>query len=479
MYKFIFRRILLLVLLYPLFFITIAYSAETTAMPQLADPDKLQCQPIQFIPPQAQRVVLDNGIILYVFEDHELPILNISAVIRTGSDYDPVGKEGLAELTGTVMRTGGTNSMSGSAIDDALDFFAGSITVSMNRDSASISLSVLKKDLDEGLNIFTQILTNPAYEESKIKLAKGLKIEELRRIADDPQKLAFREFKRLLYHNNPAGRFPSLTSVNNIQRDDIVQFYRSFFYPGNIMMVVTGDISREDAISKIKDHFGSWNKAKKNYDLPSIPVKQKKHTYFLFKDIPQTIVISAQFAPGKKEPDAYPFEVLDFIVGSGGFRSLIFQEVRNNLGLAYSTGSLYTKKSEYGVFVVYAITKAESTTEVLSIIHSIIKDLRNSIIDNKEIERAIRSINNNFIFSFLSAKQIAYQQLMIEYEHLPEDYLATYRDRIAQVKAEDIKKMAVKYLSIDESVTLVVGNENVYKQMLTTYGNVTRIESKL
>ena len=479
MHKFIIHRISLLVLLYPLFFSTIAYGAGTTAIPQPDDPDKLQYQPIQFIPPQAQRVVLDNGIILYVVEDHELPILNISAVIRTGSNYDPVGKEGLAELTGTVMRTGGTNSMSGSAIDDALDFFAGSITVSMNRDSGSINLSVLKKDLDEGLNIFTQILTNPAFEENKIKLAKDLKIEELRRIADDPQKLAFREFKRLLYDDNPAGRFPSVTTVKNIQRDDLVQFYRSFFYPGNIMIAVTGDISKEDAISKIKDNLGSWKGAKKIYDLPPIPVKQKGHTYFLFKDIPQSIIISAQFAPGKKEPDAYPFEILDFIAGSGGFRSLIFHKVRNNLGLAYSTGSFYTKKSEYGVFGAYAITKSESTMEVLILIHSIINDLRNNIIDKKEIDRAIRSINNNFIFSFLSAKQIAYQQLMIEYEHLPEDYLITYRDRIAQVTAEDIKKMAVKYLSTDESVTLVVGNENVYKQMLTTFGNVKRIESKL
>jgi zinc protease len=479
MYKLIFHRDLLLVLLSALLFSTIAYAAETTAIPQLGDPDKLQYPPIQFIPPQAQRVVLDNGIILYVFEDHELPILNISTVIRTGSNYDPSGKEGLAELTGTVMRTGGTNSMSGGAIDDALDFFAGSITVSMNRDSGSINLSVLKKDLDEGLNIFTQILINPAFEKNKIKKAKDLKIEELRRIPDDPQKLAFREFKRLLYDNNPAGRFPSLTSIKNIQRDDLVQFYNSFFYPGNIMIAVTGDISKEEAISKIKEHFGSWNKANRHYDIPPIPVKRKGHIYFLFKDIPQSIVISAQFAPGKREPEAYPFELLDFIVGSGGFRSLIFQKVRNDLGLAYSTGSFYTKKSEYGVFWAYAITKSESTAEVLSLINSIMRDLRNRTIDKKEVDRAIRSINNNFIFSFLSAKQIAYQQLMVEYERLPEDYLATYRNRIAQVKAEDIKKMAVKYLSTDESVTLVVGNEDAYKQMITTFGNVTRIESKL
>ncbi|HYA14781.1 MAG TPA: pitrilysin family protein [Syntrophales bacterium] len=478
MHKFIYR-VLHFVLLYFLLSSTIACAAETTSISQLPDPDKLQYQLDKFILPQAQRVVIDNGIILYIFEDHELPIINISAVIRTGSNYDTIGQEGLAELTATAMRTGGTNSMSASAVDEALDFFAGSISVSMNRDSGSFNLSVMKKDLDEGLNIFSQVLTNPAFEQNKISLAKDLKIEELRRIADDPEKLAFREFKKLLYDNNPAGRFPTLASVKNIQRDDLVQFYNSFFYPGNLMIAVTGDISKQEAVNKIKEHFGAWNKANKHHDIPPIPVKQKGHIYFLFKDIPQSVIIYAQFAPGKKNPDAYPFDLLDFIVGSGGFRSLIFREVRNNLGLAYSTGSFYTKKSEYGVFGAYAITKSESTAEVLSLIRSIIKDLSNSMIDKKDIERAIKSINNNFVFSFLSAKQIAYQQLIIEYEHLPEDYLATYRDRIAQVKAEDLKKMAVKYLSTDEPVTLVVGNENAYKQMLTTFRNVSRIESKL
>lgn len=479
MHNFISRRISLLVILCPLLFSTFALATGTTLIPPPADPDKLQYQLIHFVPPKAHRVVLDNDIILYLFEDHKLPLINISAVIRTGSNYDPIGKEGLAELTATVMRTGGTNSMSSSAIDDALDFFAGSISVSMNRNSGSFNLSVLKKDLDEGLNIFTQVLTNPAFEQNRIRIAKDLKIEELRRIADDPQKLAFREFKRLLYDNSPAGRFPSVKSVKNIQREDMLQFYRRFFHPGSLMIAVTGDISKEEAISKIKEHLGSWNEANKQYDIPPIPARQKGHIYFLFKNIPQSIIISAQLAPGKTEPDSYPFEVLDFIIGSGGFRSLIIREVRNDLGLAYSTGSFYTKKSEYGVFGTYAITKSKSTMEVLSLIPSIINNLMNSMIEKKGIEWAIRSINNNFIFSFLSAKQIAYQQLMIEYEHLPDDYLATYRDKIAQVRAEDLKRMAVRYLSTDESATLVVGNEDAYKQILTTFGNVLRIESKI
>ena len=457
---------------------TISYAVEHARAP-LPKPDELKYRPIHFVLPRAERVLLNNGIILYIFEDNELPLLNISAVIRTGSNYDPMGKEGLAEITGTVMRTGGTNTLTGDAVDEALDFFAGSLHVSMNRDSGLINLSILKKDLAEGLNIFSQIIRKPAFEENKLKLATDLKIEELRRTADDPKKLAFREFKRLLFQNNPAGRFPSTSSVKNIKRDDLIEFHGRFFYPENIMISVTGDISKEEAVAKINQYLGSWNESRKYNVVPPIPVKQKGHIYFLSKNTPQSIIICANFAPGKKEPDAYPFEVLDFIVGSGGFKSRIFQEIRNNLGLAYSTGSFYTKRSEYGVFGAYAMTKSESTAKVLLLLRSIVEDAKTKSVDKKELAWATKSINNNFIFSFQSADQIARQQLMIEYDKLPPDYLATYRDKIADVQPEELKRVAMKYLSPDETVTFILGNESAYSQVITTFGNVCRIEDQL
>jgi predicted Zn-dependent peptidase len=458
-----------------LLYSTIAPATERGHVP-LPKPDELKYQPILFAPPRAERLLLENGIILYVFEDHELPLLNISAVIRTGSNYDPIGKEGLAELTGKVMRTGGTNALTGDALDEALDFFAGSLQVSMNRDSASINLSVLKNDLDEGLDIFSQIITKPAFEENKLKLSKNLLIEELRRIADDPKKLAFREFKRVLYRNNPAGRFPSTISVNNIKRDDLIEFHRRFFYPENIMISITGDISKEQAAAKVKQYLGSWIESRKYNLVPPIPAKQKGRIYFLPKDTPQSIIICANLAPGKKDKDTYPFEVLDFIVGSGGFKSRIFQEIRNSRGLAYSTGSFYTVRSNYGVFGAYAMTKSASTATVLSLLRSIVDDAKTKSVDKKELAWATKSINNNFIFSFQSADQIAHQQLMIEYDGLPPDYLATYRDKIAKVQPEELKEVANKYLSADETVTFILGNENAYNQILATFKNVSRIE---
>jgi zinc protease len=472
--RIIFISLLPLCLLYG----TITYAAERAHIP-LPKPDDLKYRPIHFTPPRAERVILNNGIILYIFEDNELPILSISAVIRTGSNYDPIGKEGLAELTGAVMRTGGTSALTGDAVDEALDFFAGSLHVSMNRDSGSINLSILRKDLDEGLNIFSQIIAKPAFEENKLKLEKNLLIEELRRIADDPKKLAFREFKRVFYQNNPAGRFSSTTSLTSITRDDLIEFHRRFFCPENIMISITGAISKEEAVAKVKQYLGSWNESKTHNVPPPTPAKQKGRIYFLKKNTPQSIIICANLAPGKKDQDTYPFEVLDFIVGSGGFKSRIFQEIRNNRGLAYSTGSFYTVRRDYGVFGAYAMTKSASTATVLSLLRSIVADAKTKTVDRKDLAWATKSINNNFIFSFQSADQIARQQLMLEYDKLPPDYLDTYRDKIAAVQPEELTRVAIRYLSADETVTFILGNEGAYSEVLATFGNVSLIEEQL
>jgi predicted Zn-dependent peptidase len=245
------------------------------------------------------------------------------------------------------------------------------------------------------------------------------------------------------------------------------------------MISITGHISKEEAVAKIKQYLGSWNESRKYNVVPPIPTKQKGRIYFLTKDTPQSIIIRANFAPGIKEPDAYPFEVLDFIVGSGGFKSRIFQEIRNNRGLAYSTGSFYTKRSAYGIFGAYAMTKTESTAKVLSLLRSIVEDAKAKAVDKKELAWAAKSINNNFIFSFQSAEQIARQQLMIEYDNLPPDYLATYRDKIAKVQPEELKRVAIRYLSPDETVTFILGNESAYNQVITTFGHVFRIEDHL
>jgi zinc protease len=438
-------------------------------------PDNMEYPPLKFSFPKPQRIRLNNGITLYVMEDHELPLLKISAVIRTGSIYDPADKEGLAEITGTVMRIGGTEHLSGSSIDSELDYMAATISVSMSKGQGTATLSVLKKDMDKGLKIFSDIIISPIFEKAKLELAKELKIEALKRIYDNPQQLAFREFVRLIYRGNPRGRLPSIKSIERITRADLVKFHKDFFFPQNIMMAVTGDITKDEAVSMINHYFGKWNITGNVKTVP-VPERSAERTInYASKDSPQSIIIDGYITPGKRDPDYYSFEILDFILGSGGFRSRIVGEVRSNLGLAYSAGSFYSTRSDYGIFAAYAMTKTSSTVQALSAIKSILHDVIKTNVTKEELTWAKKSINNNFIFSFSSVEKVAMQQMMLEYQKLPEDFLTAFRDRINDVTAEDLQRVAGRYLADRYETIFVLGNEKEFDKPLSTLGVVHEV----
>jgi len=448
-------------------FIITAGALPATAAPasQLPSPDKINYPPLRFNLPQTQRVVLENGIVLYILEDHELPLVNIRALIKTGTMYDPQSKEGVAELTAYVMRTGGTSKLKSAEIDRQFDFMAASASISMSMESAQVNFSVLNKDLDPGLDLLSQIIIHPAFEQEKFELAKQLTDEDLRRLKDDPQKLAFREFNRLIYSNDPRGRLSSHKSLANIERDDLIKFHSRFFQPGNIMFAVSGDITKDEAVIKFNKFFGDWKA--KDISAGIDPPSQKSNTgiYFLDKEIPQSTIISGRFAASKNDPDFYAFTVLDFILGSGGFPSRIVSVVRNNEGLAYSAGSFYRAKPAYGIFGTYAFTKTASTIKTLTLLDSVLENIKSDKITAKEIDWAKKSINNGFIFSFSTPEQIVWQQMNLEYEKLPSDFLLNYRNKIENVTIEDLNKVAVKYLNKSKNVVLILGDSKKFEKL--------------
>ena len=445
----------------------------------LTPPDQLQYRPLHFQVPKPSRTVLDNGMILYHYEDHELPLVKVTALVGTGSVYDPEGKEGLAELTGQVMREGGTRTMKSAEIDETLERLAIDLEASLGGESGTVGMSVLKKDLDAGLDIFSRIIREPAFEEGKTALAVNLKLEDIRRIADNPQRFAFREFNRLIYRNHPRGRQASLASVKTIRREDLLKFHERFFRPGNIMIAVSGDITKDEAVEKIKRAFGSWKQEGPPIaDPPPVP-RQRRGIYFIAKNTPQSVILIGQRAPARLSEDAYPFGVFDFIIGSGGFPSRIFQEVRTNQGLAYSAGSFYRPRGTDGVFGAYALTKSATTLKALSVLRAIVRDDAHQEISAQELAWAKKSIDNGFIFSFTSASQIAYQQMKIEYDRLPEDYLTTYRGKIDKVVLADLARVRGEYVLPDEEIILVVGNDEALTQVKSDFKDIAIIEGRL
>ncbi|MEE9912568.1 MAG: insulinase family protein [Deltaproteobacteria bacterium] len=430
----------------------------SVAAEKLVPPDKLNYPRLEFRLQQAQRVLLKNGMVMFYLRDNELPLVSLSALVRTGAFYDPSGKEGLAELTASVMRTGGTSKLSSAELDRRLDFLAASPSISMYPDSASIYFSFLKDDLDNCLDLLSQIILRPAFEEDKLQLALSLKQEELRRIADNPQKLAFREFNRLLYPDDPRGRYATSASLQKIKRDDLIAFHRKYFFPANMILAVSGNISKEEAANKIEQYFSVTDPSRRLLEIAPPPVKAGHGIYFIRKQLPQSTVVSGELTLSKNDPDYYAFSILDFIIGSGGFSSRIFSAVRNNEGLAYSAGSFYRARTQYGVFGTYAFTKTPSTLQAFQLINDILRDVARGSLLESELDWAKKSILNSFIFSFEQPGQIAAQQMTMAFEKLPDDYLIAYRKNIEAVTLDDLKRVAAKYLNKNKRLTLIVGD---------------------
>ena len=439
--------------------------SSASATQAFIPPDKIKYPGLEFRIQEAERVLLDNGMVLFYLPDHELPLVSISALVRTGSMYDPVGKEGVADLTAYMMRTGGTAKLNSTDIDQRLDFLAASPSIAMSLDSASISFSFFKDDLDTCFDLLSQMLMQPAFEKDKLQLALSLKNEELRRIADNPQKLAFREFNRLLYPDDLRGRYATPASLQNIYRDDLITFHREYFFPANMMLAISGDISKDEVVNKIRQYFGNWKNVRQAFDIAPPPKQAGRRVFFIRKQLAQSTVVSGELTLSKNNPDFYAFSVLDFIIGSGGFSSRIFSAVRNNEGLAYSAGSFYRARTNYGVFGTYAFTKTASTFQSLRLMNSILQDVANGSISQTELDWAKNSILNAFIFSFEQPSQIALQQMTIAYEKLPADYLSSYRKRIEAVTRDDLKRVAARYLNEQKRLTLILGDTDQFGQL--------------
>lgn len=434
-----------------------AYDAVT-----LPPPDKIHYEPLRLELPQAQRVVLKNGIVLYILENHELPLVNIGALVRTGTMYDPDGKEGVAELTAYVMRTGGTDLLNSAEIDRQLDQMAATAAVTMSMESAQVSFAILNRHVDRGLDLLSQILIHPAFEQKKFELARQLTDEDLRRLKDNPQKLAFREFNRLIYRGDPRGRFPSHQSLDNIRRGDLIKFHDRFFQPGNIMFAVSGDITKNEVTAKFNRYFGDWKTNGFSAEAYPPPRPSNAGGYVIDKKVMQSTVITGRFTAGKNNPDFYAFTVLDFILGSGGFPSRIVSVVRNNEGLAYSAGSFYRAKPAYGVFGTYAFTKTSTTMKALSLLESELQGIESKKITSAETDWAEKSINNGFIFSFSTPERIAWQQMNLEYEQLPPDFLTTFRNKIEKVSVTDLNSVAGRYLDAKRNIVLILGDSGKF-----------------
>ncbi|HEY4482465.1 MAG TPA: pitrilysin family protein [Candidatus Brocadiaceae bacterium] len=435
---------------------------------------------LNFVPPKVDRVVLENGMILYLLEDHDLPIFNITARIRTGAIYEFPEKAGLASLTGFVMRSGGTVSMPADKMNEELEFIAASVETSIDRESGSANLSTLKKDIDKSLKIFADVLMNPAFPEDKIRMRKDEVIESIRRENDNPSQIAQREFRKIMYDSkHPYSRKVegTLESIEKIARDDMIAFHKKYFRPNNIILGISGDFNKDEIIKKLNTVFAGWKKEEIQFpEVPKVDRRFEKAVFYAYKDINQANVIMGHLGIHRKSPDYFPVMIMNFILGGGSFTARIPGRIRSDEGLAYSAYSAFQTARDIGIFFVSCQTKLESTNRAISIALEELEKIRKSPIDKEELTQAKETFMNQFVFRFTTSASIVGQKVDIEYEDLPLNYLETYIANVQVVTQEDVQRVARKYLHPDEIKILVVGDKEKFDKPLDSFGKVNVIE---
>ena len=463
------------------FLVLAAASFAGTAPAQDEDlyrhPRDIKFPPLSFTPPQVSRAYLPNGMTLFLLEDPELPLINLSILVRTGSIHDPADKAGLAKLTATVMRNGGTDSQSPKEVNEAIEAMAANLEFGMNRESGTGSLAVQKKDFSKALGIFSRLLMRPAFHGEQLDLAKKQEIEAIRRSNDDPEEIAYREFRRALYAGNPRGWVPTIPSIKKIERSDLLDFHRQFFRPNQVLLGVSGDFKKEEMISELEKAFRDWERSPAEVPFVASPIpSESRAVYYVPKDLPQATLLLGHLSIPLDHPDHLSLKVANFILGGGGFNSRLTQEIRSNQGLSYGVGSFYQGRVGYGVFGAFCQTKSSSVNRAISLMYGIIEGMKKKKPTLEEMEWAKNTLTNQYIFSFASAASLVGQKMQLAYEGLPEDYLEKYPQRLAAVSLEDLDRAVEKHLHPESALLVVVGKEEDFDGPLASFGAVKRID---
>ncbi len=431
-----------------------------------------------FHPQQPKRIQLPNGMVIFLQEDHELPLIDGIARIRGGERAVPAAKAGLTDIYGEVWRTGGTKTRTGDQLDDYLEQRAARVETGAGVDSTTISWSCLKEDFEDVFQVFNDLLRNPEFRADKIEIAKRGQYDGISRRNDDPGQIAGREAAKLAYGAaNPYARVSEYTTIAAVTREDLMAWHQTYVQPNNIILGVVGDFDSATMEARLRQAFGTWAKGPAA-KVPEIALTPAKPGYYLVDktDVNQSNIEMVALGTTRKDPNYYAISVFNEAFG-GGFSSRLFGDIRTTRGLAYAVGGgIGTGWDHPGMLRLMVMTKSQSTVESINALDEEIADLAKRPITDDEIKRAKDSILNSFIFRFDSPAKVLREKMAYEFYGYPLDFLEKYQEGIEKVTKEDVARVAAKYIHRDQMAVLVVGHTSEFDKPLSSLGEVKNLD---
>lgn len=434
-----------------------------------AGPDKLKYPPLKFEVPDAaaMRTVLSNGTPAYLIEDPALPIVDLRIIIRGGSFDEPKGKEGVADLTADLMRTGGTATRDPNVVDEEIDFLAANVGIGVEDVSGSATLSILSKDFDKGLAILMDLLRNPAFRQDKLDTLKAQTLDGIKSRNDRTAGIEAREVNLMFYGPGyPINKLSTKASIESITREDLQAFHKAWVHPSRFLVAAAGAFKKDALVAKLEAAFKEWPAAaaaEGPVTAPKVTHEAKPGIYCFNKEgknINQGRVTMGHLGVDLRHPDVQAIRVMSYILGAGGFSSRLMQRVRSQEGLAYDVRSDLRPGLVYPFpFKIVFQSKSESCAYAASLCLEEIAKIRKEGVSAEELKAAQQFYLDAFPGLFFSTKmQTAGTYAQAELLGFPKDYYVTYREKIAKLTPDDIKRVANEHLHPEKFAWVVVGN---------------------
>lgn len=449
----------------PILLALLAGAIGLSAQGTVDRPEKLVFQPLKFELPRTRdfRATLKNGIPVFLSAEPEgVPFIRMRVSIRGGAFLDTKGKEGLAQLMGGQMRLGGTEATPADALDERLEFLAANIQSAMGDTSGWVSMSVLEKDLEEGLRHFMQVLTRPAFAKERLELAKDGLRETLAARNDDVASIAGYQMGYLLegeHHFSTAGM--TAASLDAITRENLKAFHAQLLHPGNLVVNLSGKFQRQAMLDLLNRTLGALKPGPAAQRSPKVPVpdfKRQPGLYVVDKEVPQSMVRFALPGLRRTDPDWHAAVVMNEILGGSGFTSRLMKKIRSDEGLTYGIGTGLGEGAFWlGNWSGGFQTKNASVAYALRLAFAEIDRIKTQPVGAEELAVIKDGIIQAFPGEWSNRRMVL--ETMAN-EHMigwPEDGWVDYRARIQAVTAADVQRVARKYLDTRQLVVLVVG----------------------
>lgn len=411
--------------------------------------------------PKIDRITLDNGLQLLMLQDHELPVVRGFLYVRTGALYDPPDKLGLAAMTGKLLREGGTLKRPPERFEAELAAVGADIESEITREFGAIGFKCLKEDLPKVLELLFEMLREPAFDAKKLELVRLQMLEQLRRQNDDPGKIAVREFPKLLYGKDSVwARTTTPAMLKSLTREDVLGFYKKYFFPDRIILAVSGDFSKQALVKRVEALTKDWPKSSEPLPVP-VPVEKRFSAgqTLIPKSADQATLILGHFGDKRFNPDKFALMLLNDILGGEALVSRLGKRVRSTLGLAYGIYSRFGLETDYGVFFIMAQTQAKNAKRVLAESRRILEEIRRpGSVTQAELDFYKQSLLNSLYSEYEPRYNFAKDEARFAYYGYPPNYLELFRQNIEKVTLADIQRVAEQYLKPEFLQVLVVGD---------------------